>query len=588
MTTVYQDIRYSFRQVLGDPGFTVVAVISLALGIGVNTTVFSLINTFLFRPIAGQREGGLVQCYNRDAAHPDTYRAFSYPDYVDLRDRNQVLSHLLAYELAEVGVTEGDVSRRVMAALVSANYFSTFGVTMARGRAFRLEEEQPGSAIPVAILSYAAWTSGGADPDIVGKTLRVQNRPYTIVGVAPRGFTGVMAVMSPHFWLPLGMRDTLRRDVSSGEYARLSDRHQHCLLLVGQLRPGFTRARAESELRGLAGQLQIAFPAENKDYTIDVHPLPRLTIGPQPEVGSAGRAFAVGRVTVMLLAVAGAVLLISCLNLANLLLARGAARRKEIALRLALGAQRHQVVGQLLMEAFVLSLLGGAVGLLLAFCSTRLLALTAASVAPGVLVFNTRPDLRVLAATLGLCGLSALLFGLGPAWRLSRPGLMTDLKEQVGEPVAPSSGQSLLAMRSLLVIAQLAISFALLTAAGLFIHGAVNAARVDPGFPLKNGLVVEVGPASRRPAARALRPPPWANPSEPNAISSARTTSGRSGCPCSEGASSVRRRWSPARVRTWPSSTWNWQASSGRGRRPWAANSRSKVPLPARARAFWK
>jgi len=197
MTTVYQDVRHSFRQLLGDPGFTAVAVISLALGIGVNTTVFSLINTFLFRPIVGQREGELVQCYNRDAAQPDTFRAFSYADYVDVRDRNQVFSHLLAYELADVGVTEGDVSRRVMAALVSANYFSTFGVTMARGRAFRLEEEQPGSAIPVAILSYAAWTSGGADPDVVGKTLRVQNRPYTVVGVAPRGFTGVMAIMSP-------------------------------------------------------------------------------------------------------------------------------------------------------------------------------------------------------------------------------------------------------------------------------------------------------------------------------------------------------------------------------------------------------
>jgi predicted permease len=495
MMTLINDIKYSVRQLSKNPGFNVVAVISLALGIGINTTVFSLINTFLFRPIVGQREGELVQCYNRDTAQPDTYRAFSFPDYVDLRGRNQVFSHLLAYELAEVGVTEGDVSRRVTSALVSANYFSTFGVTMARGRAFRLEEEQPGSAIPVAILSYAAWTSGGADPDIVGKTLRVQTRPYTIVGVAPRGFTGVMAVMSPHLWLPLGMRDTLRRDVGSGDDARLSDRNQHCLLLVGQLRRGFTRARADSELRGLAGQLQIAFPAEDRDYTIDVHPLPRLTLGPQPEVGSAGRAFVVGRVTPMLLAVAGAVLLISCLNLANLLLARGAARRKEIALRLALGAQRHHVVGQLLMEAFVLSLLGGAVGLLLAFWSTRLLALTAASVTPGVLVFNTRPDLRVLATTLGLCGLSTLLFGLGPAWRLSRPGLMTDLKEQVGESVEPSSAQNLLAMRSLLVIAQLAISLALLTAAGLFIRGAVNAARVDPGFPLKNGLVVELDPA---------------------------------------------------------------------------------------------
>ncbi len=494
MATLWYDTKYAFRMLRKSPGFTAVAVMTLALGIGANTMVFSLINTFLLRPMIGQREGELVQCYNRDIVRPDTYRAFSYPNYVDLRERNQVFSHLLAHELMEVGVMEGDISRRVQASLVSANYFSTFGVTMARGRVFLSEEEQPDSAIPVVILSHAAWTDGGADPDIIGKTLRIQSRPYTIVGVAPRGFAGAMSVMSPYLWLPLGMRDALRREVAPGESVPLNDRHHHCLLLVGQLKNGVNQARAESELRILASQLERSFPAENKDYTIDVYPLPRLTIGPWPEVGSAGRAFVVGRITPMLLAVAGAVLFISCLNLANLLLARGTVRRREIALRLALGARRRHVVGQLLTEAFVLSLLGGAAGLLLAFWSTRLFALAASSALPYVVVFNTTPDLRVLVVTLGFCGLSVLLFGLGPAWRLSRPELVTGLKEQISGPGSSGSGGSLLGMRSLLVVGQLAISLSLLTAAGLFIRGALNAARADPGFPLKDGLVVEVDP----------------------------------------------------------------------------------------------
>jgi predicted permease len=487
------NLRFAFRQLSKSPGFTVVAILTLALGIGANTTVFSLINAFLLRPMAGQREGELVQCYSRDTVRPDTYRPFSYPNYVDLRERNHVFSYLLAYEVAEVGVSDGDISRRVMATLVSANYFSTFGITMARGRAFRPEEERPGSAIPMVILSHTAWIARGADPDIVGKTLRIENRPCTIVGVAPQEFTGVMSIISPQFWLPLGMHDALRRGRTSDASTPLSDRNQNCLLVVGQLLPGVNRPGAESELRGLASQLEIDFPGENKNQTIDVHPLPHLTISPSPEEGSAGQAFVVGRITPMLLALAAAVLLIACLNLANLLLARATGRRKEIALRLAVGAQRRQVVGQLLMEAFLLSVLGGSLGLLLAFWASRLFALSAASALPYVLVIDTTPDLRVLAATLGFCLLSAVLFGLGPAWRLSRPGLVADLKEQVSEHAR--SGRSLLAMRSILVITQLAISLTLLTAAGLFIRGAINAARVDPGFALKDGLVVEVDPA---------------------------------------------------------------------------------------------
>ncbi|MHC1769027.1 MAG: ABC transporter permease [Verrucomicrobiia bacterium] len=489
------DLHFASRMLTKSPGFTVVAVLTLALGIGANATVFSLVNTFLLRPVAGKRQGELVQCYSRDKVRPDTYRAFSYPNYVDIRERSQVFSNLLAYELTDVGVAEGDLARRVLAVLVSANYFETFGVTMAHGRAFRPEEEQPGSGIPVVILSHGFWTASGADPAIVGKTLRIQARPFTIVGVAPRDFAGIMSVMSPQVWLPLGMRDALRRELSSGEVTRLGNRNQHCLLVVGQLRPGISQPSAELELRGLAKQLEAGFPGENKDQTIDVHPLPRLTVGPSPEIGSAGRAFVVGRVTPMLLVMAGAIVLIACLNLANLLLARGAGRRKEIAIRLALGAKRHQVIRQLLLEALLLSLLGGTLGLWLAFGGTRLITVSWLSALPFLFVFNTTPDLRVLTVTMGFCLLSALLFGLGPAWRLSRPGIVTDLKEQVSELDSVASSRRLLAVPSLLVIGQLAISLALLTAAGLFIRGAINAARVDPGFALSDGLVVEVDAA---------------------------------------------------------------------------------------------
>ena len=492
---VMNDLRFALRMLRKSPGFTAVAVLTLALGIGANTTVFTLINTFLLRPMAGKREGGLVQCYNRDQSRPDTYRAFSYRNYVDIRERNGVFSRLLAYEIVEVGLTEGDISRRVMASLVSANYFSTFGITMFHGRAFRPEEEQPGSAIPVVILSHGFWTASGADPAVVGRTVRIQSRPFTVVGVAPREFTGIMSIMSPQVWLPLGMHDALRRDLNPDDATHLSDRNQHCLLIVGQLKSGTNRAHAEAELRGLARQLEVSFPGENKDQTIDVHPLPRLTIGTAPEIGSAGHAFVVGRITPMLLAMAGAVVLIACLNLANLLLARGMGRRKEIAIRLALGAKRHQVIRQLLTEALLLSVLGGAVGLWLAFWATRLIAMSWVSALPYLIVFNTTPDLRVLAVTMVFCLVSTLLFGLGPAWRLSRPGIVTDLKEQVSEPVWTASGRRLLALPSLLVMGQLAISLALLTAAGLFIRGAVNATHVDPGFPLRDGLVVEVDAA---------------------------------------------------------------------------------------------
>lgn len=492
---IVNNLRYASRQLLKNPGFTAVAVLTLALGIGANTTVFSLISTFLLHPMAGERKGELVQCYSRDKVRPDTYRAFSYPNYRDLREGSRLFSHLLACELTSVGITEGSLTRRVVAMLVSADYFSAFGVSVTKGRVFRAEEEQPGSALPVVILSYAYWTAHGADPEIIGKTLRLHNRPHTIVGVAPPEFAGVSSIMSPDLWLPLGMRDALRRDLTPDDSVVLSDRNQHCLLVAGQLKPGVSRASAEAELRGLASQLESAFPGENKDQTIDIHPFPRLTYSPSPEIGSAGRTFVVGRVIPLLLAMAGAVLLIACLNLANLLLARGTARRKEIALRLALGAKRRQVMGQLLMEAFLLSVLGGAAGLLLAFGTTRLFLSSMTSALPFVLVFDTSPDLRLLAATIGVCGLSTLLFGLGPAWRMTRPGIVADLKVQVSEPVTPAAGQSLFSMRNWLVITQLAISLTLLAAAGLFVRGAVNAAHVDPGFALRNGIVVEVDTA---------------------------------------------------------------------------------------------
>jgi predicted permease len=488
MTALWQDTKYGLRMLAKNPGFTVVAVIVLALGIGANSAMFSLVNALLFRPLAVDRPADLIGMYSKDRKPEGGYRAFSFPNYVDLRDRNGEFSSLLAFNLSMVGLTEGDVTRRVFAAEVSANYFSTFGVRPALGRAFTTEEERPGSAIPVAIVSHVWWQQHGADPGVLGTRLVINGRTFTVVGVAPKYFTGTSAVFSPDVWVPLGNHELIVNDFMSSANKKLSDRSNPCLLLVGRLKPGLTPAAAEARLASLARQLEEGYPAENKDQTLVLSPLPRVAISTNPQGNGDLKAMAV-----MLLPMSGVVLLIACLNLANMLLARGAARSKEIAVRVALGGGRGRIVRQLLTEAMLVSLAGAAAGLVVAWWATKVLASSLGAKLPFMtIVFAASPDFRVLAATLGFSVLATLVFALGPAWRMARVEAFEDLKEQGGLRRGARRGSGLFAPRNMLVTAQIALSLVLLTIAGLFVRGAAKAAQADPGFRFEQGLLAEM------------------------------------------------------------------------------------------------
>ena len=390
-----------------------------------------------------------------------------------------------------VGLTEGDSTRRTFADIVSSNYFATLGVRMSRGREFLPAEERPGSAIAVAVVSHRYWKKTGQDPDLLGKTLRINSRPYTIVGIAPEDFTGPMAILSPEVWLPLGVHDLVVNDfMTEGKARRLDQRDNYCMYLIGRLEPGMTAAKAGPELEVLAARLAQNYPKENKDHALIVQRPSRLSVSTSP----SGKKDDLRTVSILLSLMAGVVLLIACLNLANMLLARGTARRREFAIRLALGGGRLCVLRQLLTEGLMLSLLGGAVGLCLAYWGSSLLVGTMRSLIPMDLVFRSGPDLRVLGAMLGFCVVSTLISGLGPAFSLSRPDVVADLKEQEGEH-AGAGLRRLLSRRNLLVIAQLALSLVLLVAAGLFVRGALKAADVDPGFSMDNGIVGELDPS---------------------------------------------------------------------------------------------
>jgi len=486
MANLWQDIRFGVRMLAKNPGFTAIAVLVLGLGIGANTAIFTLVNAFLLRPMAVQNPDELVSCYNKNT-RDNSYRAFSYPEYRDIRDRNLAFSSLLAHDLAFVGLTEGDATRRTFADIVSSNYFSTFGIKLFRGRDFLPAEEKPGSAIAVAIVSHQHWKKTGRDPDLVGKTMRVNGRLYTIIGIAPEEFTGVMALLSPEIWLPLGVDELVRNDfMTEGKARSLESRDNHNMFLIGRLKPGMTAAKAGPELEVLAAQLAQAYPKENKDQTFFVQRSSRFSVSTNPSNDKD-----IKTISILLTSVAAVVLLIACLNLANMLLARGTARRREFAIRLALGGGRFRILRQLLVEGLMLSFLGGAIGLCLAYWGSALLIATMRSLIPLDVVFRSGPDVRILAAMLGFCIASTLISGFGPAWNLSRPDVVGDLKEHAGEDTG-SGRRRLFSRRNLMVVAQLALSLTLLVAAGLFVRGALKAADVDPGFSMDNGILVEL------------------------------------------------------------------------------------------------
>ena len=468
-----QDFRFAFRQLIKAPGFTIAAVLVLALGIGANTAVFSLVNTLFFAPPAYAKSHEMMQIFSQDKKDPKKFRGFSYPTYRDIREQNTVFSDAMAFNLALIGLGQKGDTRRAFASVVSSNYFSVLGVPLARGRAFLPEEETRNA--PVAIVSYNYWQRHNLDPGVLGSQFLINGRPFTIVGITPKGFAGTMQILSPEVWLPMSVYDQVANDFGSTNKTTMDDRNGRQLRVMARLRPGTTAAAAKPALEGLAGNLEKAYPVEQKDQTFIAAPAPRNTVGTSPSPDRALKSIAP-----LLLGMAVVVLLVACLNLANMLLARGTARRKEIAIRLALGGSRWRIIRQLLSEGFVLALLGGVGGLILGLWSSGLLVGSMRKLMPLDIVWSSGPNLAILAATFGFCLLGTLMFALGPALKISRTALVTDLKEHAGEDVVRRRWKFL--PRNPLVVVQIAFSLALITAAAFFIRGAGKAASVDTGL----------------------------------------------------------------------------------------------------------
>jgi predicted permease len=478
-----QDFKFAVRQLFKAPGFTIAAVIVLALGIGANTAVFSLVYTLFFAPPAYANPTELVQVFSQDKKNPKTYRGFSYPTYRDIREQNTVFTDVMAYNLALVGIGQAGDTRRAFAALVSSNYFSVLGVPLEQGRAFLPDEETPGRAANVAIVSYAYWQRHNRPA--LGSPLLINGRSFAIVGVTQRLFTGAVQIFSPDVWLPFSVYDQVDNDFQSSEKRTVfGDRAGQQLVIIGRLKPGITAKASEPSLKGLAANLEKAFPVEQKNQTFQATQLSRWSDDTSPS--DEGE---VTQIAPLLLGMAIVVLLVACLNLANMLLARGTARRKEIAIRLALGGSRSRIVRQLLTEGLVLALLGGAFGLLLGLWSSDLLVASFRRLMPLDMVWMAGPNMSILAATFGFCLIGTLAFALGPAMKLSRNSVVGDLKQQAGEDVVRRRWKFL--PRHPLVVVQIAFSLALLVAAALFVRAANKASSVDTGLKPGASFLVE-------------------------------------------------------------------------------------------------
>src|SRR5437660_1550323 len=480
-----RDLKFAFRQLFKAPAFTISAVTVLALGIGVNTAVFILVNRLFFAPPAYSKPYELVQLFSQDKKDPKKFRGFSYPTYVDVRERNTVLTDVMSFNLALIGIGQKSDTRRAFAGIVSSNYFSVLGVPVARGRAFVPEEEVPGHNTPVAIVSYSYWQKHDLDPSMLGSQVFINGRAFTIVGIAPKGFAGTLQVLSPEVWLPVSVYDQVANDYESENKTTIDDRKGTQLRVMGRLKPGMTAAAAKPALEGLAANLEKAYPLEQQDQTFIAAPVSRNSVSNNPAAENGIKVIAP-----LLLGMAVVVLLVACLNLANMLLARGTARRKEIAIRLALGGSRWRIVRQLLTEGFALAVLGGVGGLILGLWSSDLLVASMRKLMPLDLVWLTGPSPAILAATFGFCLLGTLVFALGPALKISRSAVVTDLKEHAGEDVVRRHWKFL--PRHPLVVVQIAFSLALITAAALFIRGAGKAASVDTGLKPGASYVLEV------------------------------------------------------------------------------------------------
>ncbi len=483
-----QDLRYGVRMLLKHPGFTVVSALTLALGIGVNTGLFTLFNAIVLRPLPIKGADRIVKIYRKDleksprAMNNDEMSSpgeahsspsmFSYPEYTAYRDNTQFLAGLTA--TASVDITLGGAEAEgIRGLLVTGNYFSLLEAEMAAGRGFAPEECQTPGAAPVVVLSHRFWRRRfGSDVSIVGKTVTLNRQVFTVIGVADRSFYGVTD-QAPDLWAPLTMQAQLMqsRDL-------LPQQGLRWLGVTGRLKPGVSLAQAQAEMTQFAGQLDLAYPGRKTQITV----MPGSFLSdPQQR----NKAFAVAA---QMMVVVGLVLLIACANVANLSLARAATRKKEIAVRLALGASRLRLVRQLLTESVLIAILGGAASLLIVYLTVSAL-ITSTELNQNPLILNLRPDLRVFVYTLLVSVATGLMFGLAPALQSTKPDLTTELKD---EGAAFGQRLSRSRLRDWLIIAQVTVCLVMLITAGLLVRGLRNAQTFDVGFEMRQTLAISL------------------------------------------------------------------------------------------------
>jgi predicted permease len=483
-----KDLRFGVRMLVKNRGFSAIAILSLALGFGLNTTIFTVVNAILLNPLPVRDVGRLVSLDNIDTktkftqAHSEKL-GMSFPNYQDFRRQNEVFTDLATWQQIPMTWSGGAEPRQVQGYIVSANYFDVLGLNPVAGRFFLPDEDTKPNSNTVVVLSYALWTNKfGADPNIVGRTMNLNATPYTIIGIAPRGFKGTISLApTEQVWIPTSMYAQLLAGFFADNF---NDRRFLAMNTFGRLKPGLALPQAEASLKTIASRLETEYPKENSGRSVALTSLAEAAVGVNNH-----EQFALA--SAMMLGAVGFVLLIACANLANLLLAQAARREREMTVRAALGAGRGRILRQLLTESTLLSLAGAVVGLLLAYWGRGILW----SYRPSFIAQNDVDlalDSHVLLFTLGIALLTGALFGTVPAIKASAPDLADTLKAGGrGNSVGWRSNP----MRSLLVVFETALAMIALIGAGLFIRSQQNAQRIDPGFESEKlfMMAVDVG-----------------------------------------------------------------------------------------------
>jgi predicted permease len=489
-----QDAAYAARILAKNRGFTAIAVLSLALGIGANTAIFSLVDNILLKSLP-VREPKQLAILARNPSRPST--SFNYPDYLYVRDHNRSYEGLIAYSTGgfPLGMTvpsEGEQAepQLVFHSMVTGNYFEVLGVKPVIGRLFNDEDNRKPGAHPYAVLSYNLWRNRfGGDPRVIGKSIRLNGAPFTIIGVAAAGFAGTSVGTKPDLFLPVMMQGQV-----NPEFSDWNTRHFWWLDTLGRLKPGVSSDQARAELDVLLGQIEANDPEHRPTPAYDTEAAMRRKAVVLP--GGQGFSYfrnEVSKPLIVLMIVVGSVLLIACANVANLLLARAAGRRREIAIRLAIGAGRMRLVSQLLVEGLLVGVAGGAAGLLFAQWGARvLIRLMPSQLFPPQI--DTSIDWRLLAFACAVSLVTGIACGLAPALQATRPELTTALKAEAGSSgTGPRIGR--FDLRRTLVVGQVALALLLVIGAGLFVRTLQNLKNVDAGFARENVLLVRIDPA---------------------------------------------------------------------------------------------